>query len=446
VANFFYDPQNPEARYLWRWTCFNAPDLLLEVRTGDTVRWEISDATSRLASVLKASRMAQDDSLLAALSVGNPSGLAPIPSLRLTSPHGSIGAELGRLWSAIAQPRALGPSPARRALDSRRSRSTVEVARVLASTYGHKLDPVIYTQGVAISGRLRLARLDSRGPAPVQDVIRLVEPYTSGEKPMFGDQASGQHFAGIVWAEELLELTGDRRYADALVSAANRYQPSEEGKAPPPSDPDFRTEDMFFNAAILGRAFKLTGEGRYLEMLVRFLLDARVQQGDGLFWHCRSAPYYWGRGNGFAALGYAEALTYMPPGHPERDALLAMHIRHLNALRQVQNPSGMWLQVLNFPGSYQEMSVTCMVGYALARGLRLGWLDSSFRPSLELAWQGVSERIDDAGGLVDVCTGTGVQKSLRDYLDRPAVFGLDDRGGSLALWFAAEMEQFLRRA
>ena len=64
---------------------------------------------------------------------------------------------------------------------------------------------------------------------------------------------------------------------------------------------DFRTEDMFMNGAMLGRAFQLTGEARYLDLLTQFLLNARLQQDNGLFWHCRSAPYYWGRGNGFAA-------------------------------------------------------------------------------------------------------------------------------------------------
>ena len=46
--------------------------------------------------------------------------------------------------------------------------------------------------------------------------------------------------------------------------------------------------------------------------------------------------------------------------------------------------------------------------------------------------------------LVDVCTGTGVQQSTRDYLDRPAIFGPDERGGALSLWFVTEMETFLQ--
>ncbi|MDE0464037.1 MAG: glycoside hydrolase family 88 protein, partial [Caldilineaceae bacterium] len=85
------------------------------------------------------------------------------------------------------------------------------------------------------------------------------------------------------------------------------------------------------------------------------------------------------------------------------------------------------------------------VGYALARGLRRGWLDAGYTEMLTRAWHGVAARIDDHGGLVDVCTGTGVQQSTRDYLDRPAIFGPDERGGALSIWFVTEMESFLRQ-
>jgi len=34
--------------------------------------------------------------------------------------------------------------------------------------------------------------------------------------------------------------------------------------------------------------------------------------------------------------------------------------------------------------------------------------------------------------------GTGKQKTLRDYFDRPAINGRDDRGGAMGLLFATE--------
>ena len=197
-------------------------------------------------------------------------------------------------------------------------------------------------------------------------------------------------------------------------------------------------------SAVLGRGFSLTGDISHIDILADFLLDAGIQQDNGLFLHSRTGPFHWGRGNGFAALGLAETLTYMPADHPKRGRIEEMALRHMAALREHQEASGMVRQVVDFIGSYQELTATCMVGYSLARGLRLGWLDSSFRETAELAWRGVSERIDDRGNIIDACTGTGNGLTLRHYLDREALTGFDDRSGSMALWFAAEIERLRR--
>jgi hypothetical protein len=41
--------------------------------------------------------------------------------------------------------------------------------------------------------------------------------------------------------------------------------------------------------------------------------------------------------------------------------------------------------------------------------------------------------------LVHVCTGTGKQKTLRAYLERPAINGRDARGGAMGLLFTTEL-------
>ena len=445
----YYDA-NPEAHYLWRWITFQAPDLVLEVRTGEDTTWEGSalclELLEQFRSVLNASELPSDSSLMGALSAGEPNLLPPIFCLRLTCAAADLEAELAKLWTVLAQVPDHAKSPTRSALQARAARSPLEAARILAAVYGHELDPVIYTQGVAVSGRLRLARLDADYPDPSAGIAAMVAPYMSGAKEWFpAGGEGGANLAGLVWADELAATTGDDRYADLLVQTADRYRTTHDNGVPIPSNPNYQVEDMFFTAAVLGRAFKHTGDDAYLTILTRFLLDANVQQDDGLFWHDRRTPFYWGRGNGFAALSYAESLTYMPDDHPDREAVLAIHRRHLQTLRGYQHRSGMWRQVVNGPGSYPEMTVTCMVGYALARGLRRGWLDAGYTEMLTRAWQGVAARIDDHGGLVDVCTGTGVQQNTRDYLDRPAIFGPDERGGALSIWFVTEMESFLRQ-
>ena len=442
-GNFFFDANDPEKRYLWRWICFQAPDLVLEVQDGASVRWETNQAARPLAPGV-AARDLRDNSLLSALGTGHPDGLGSIPALRLIASEDQLPRELSRLFGMIRQVGVWTPSEARKALDARRARSKVEIARILAAAYGHSFDPVVYTQGVPISGRLRLAELDRRAGNPAPEIAGMLEEFTGQSFPIFGEGLGPATLASVVWGAELTQATGDRRYADLIVAAANRYESAERGQPPTPSDPEFRTEDMFMNGAILGRAYQLTGESRYLDLLTQFLLDAKIQRPHGLFWHSRSAEYYWGRGNGFAAMGLAESLSYLPDDHPSRPAVLDMYRRLMESLRRLQHPSGLWGQVLDFPGSYLEFTAACMMGYAIARGLRCAWLSSDFREVADLAWQGVAERIDDVGNVVDACASTGVQHNVRDYLDRPAVFGFDDRSGGMALWFAVEMERLER--
>ena len=439
-GNFFFDKSDPETRYLWRWICFQAPDLVLEVLSGDRVRWEANEGAMRLAPAVGAVGMRNDTSLLAALGRGTPDGLGPIPGLRLTASDERLGAELGRLWSFIPNFGSWQSSPARLTLDSRRARSRLSIAGVLDSVYGHRLDPVNYTQGVGISGRLRLAQLSPNKASIASEIATSPDVAGLAVGDPFGEQPSGANLAGVIWGTELAEATGDHRWADLLVHAADRYQPVDQGIAPPPAAPDFEAEDMFMSGAVLGRAFHTTGRRGYLDLLTRFLLDGGTQQENGLFWHSRSAPYFWGRGNGFAAMGLAETLSYLPQDHAAWEPVLNMYLTLMDALRRQQQPSGMFPQVLDLPGSYQEFTATCMFGYAAARGLRRGWLDISFLKLVRLAWQGVAERIDDEGEVVDACASTDAQPSVMGYLNRPAASGFDDRSGGMALWFAVELE------
>ena len=102
--------------------------------------------------------------------------------------------------------------------------------------------------------------------------------------------------------------------------------------------------------------------------------------------------------------------------------------------------TGCWHQVIDHPESYDEYSCTCMIGFAMQRGIRRGWLaKDEYQPCVDRAWRAIKERTSADGKLVNVCTGTGKQKTLQDYFDRPAINGRDDRGGAMGLMFAAEL-------
>ena len=477
---FFNHERSPEARYLWRYIGFMAPDLVVAVRAGARPSWEVADFRfaaesdhlsanrgrhfySDLFQRLEAKPLEYSDGILESLASddpkysgrqsryssyrdwdadppnGTPNELGTIRCLRLTAPAYAVESELTLLANILSDSDQPIPSPARSALAGRRVRSPLQIAASLVERYGDTLTPVIYTQGVSISGRLRYGALTDRFDEYASQVANLVAPYLSGERAWFGDSDAGANHAGLVWCDEMFDATNDYRYRDLLISIADLYRGNAPGEPPPPCDPDYRTEDFFFSGALMSRAYAITGDTDYLDIQTQFLLNAGIQNEDGFFRHCRSVPYYWGRGNGFAALGYAETLTYLPPNHPDRPALIANHTRHLQALRGAQRPSGMFTQLLDMPGTYQELTSVCMVGYAVARGLRLGWLDDSWRDFADSLWRAASERVGLDGHVVDGCTGTGAVNDRRFYIDRPAEFGQDDRTGNLALWFAVEM-------
>jgi rhamnogalacturonyl hydrolase YesR len=100
----------------------------------------------------------------------------------------------------------------------------------------------------------------------------------------------------------------------------------------------------------------------------------------------------------------------------------------------------LWREVIDFPGSYEELSATSMIATSMLRGIRNGWLDSrTYQIRVDKAWHAVLSRVSSDGILMDVCESTNKQRTLDDYLHRAAILDRDPRGGAMALMFATEM-------
>lgn len=93
----------------------------------------------------------------------------------------------------------------------------------------------------------------------------------------------------------------------------------------------------------------------------------------------------WSRANGWGMLGHVEALQSMqdyPAGYPNSTAnamVSTIFQQHAAAAKASQAPDGRWHQLLNdtSSGSFLETSTTAMFVAAIARGIRLGFLDKS---------------------------------------------------------------------
>ena len=320
--------------------------------------------------------------------------------------------------------------------------SPLDVARILAARYPEH-PSMSYIPALSWSGALRLSAL-AREPKWKERAGQQMQPFIAGEKPAIAEPYQLTSLAGHLALSDL----GEVEHLAAATKLANDAADFIVA-ATPEEIVKFRrawTDDMFMASSLLSRVSRRSD--RHFEGIVGRLLTSyaeKLQRPDGLFIHAVEGPHAWGRGNGFAALGIVEALTYFDDKWSDRPRVLDIYRRHMRALSSHQSDDGSWRQVVDEPTSYRELTVTAMTVAAMARGIRLGWLDKSYRANIDRGWRAVVARIGAAGTVRDVCSGTGAGPTKVYYLNRPVVNGADDRGGAMALLAALEMEELRRQ-
>ena len=327
-------------------------------------------------------------------------------------------------------------------LRDRLARSPRQVAEQLAAFYGKKLDQVAYIPALPLVAKLRLSEL-TKEPRYAKEVDAIVAPYLRGDKtptPKSGSEQAGH----LIFAELARRAEGKDRERWVQLCRIAADQIFKDGKALPIMPFHSEMSDAVFMAGpILAATGKLTGDRKYFDAAATHFASMRklCLRKDGLYRHSPLCEAAWGRGNGFPALGLALALSDWPEDHPAFKKVLAEFTKHLAALKPHQDAkTGCWHQVIDHPESYDEYSCTCMIGFAMQRGIRRGWLaKKDYQSCVDHAWRSIKERTSSDGKLVNVCTGTGKQKTLQDYFNRPAINGPDARGGAMGMMFATEM-------
>ena len=197
-------------------------------------------------------------------------------------------------------------------------------------------------------------------------------------------------------------------------------------------------DDIWMIASLQIQAYRTTGELVYLE---RAALETdsyiqKLQQPNGLFYHGENAPFYWGRGNGWVAAGFAELLSELPESNTHYAPILAGYRKMMNALLEYQSADGMWHQLIDNKNSYKETSSTAMFGYAMTIGSKKGILKGeAYRDAYLKAWNSLTDYINEEGKISNVCVGTPKSDDVIFYLNRPTVTG-DLHGQAPVLWFA----------
>jgi unsaturated rhamnogalacturonyl hydrolase len=123
------------------------------------------------------------------------------------------------------------------------------------------------------------------------------------------------------------------------------------------------------------------------------------------------SPEIWGRAMGWYMMALVDTLDYYPADDAGRKQLLAILDQEAAALVRVQDAqTGLWYQVLDkggAKGNYVESSASCMFVYALAKGVRRGYLPEHYAANAERGYKGILAKFIETGPGNDVSvTGT----------------------------------------
>jgi unsaturated rhamnogalacturonyl hydrolase len=163
---------------------------------------------------------------------------------------------------------------------------------------------------------------------------------------------------------------------------------------------------------------------------------------------------FWARGMGWYMTALVDTLGYYPPDDPGRAQLLAILRREAAAVARYQDAkTGLWYDVVNRPhekGNYFESSAACMFVYALAKGVRRGYLPASYLADAQRGYQGILSHFIQTGPSDDVSLAGTVKASglggnpYRDgsyaYYVGEKVVSNDPKGVGAFLMASVEME------
>jgi rhamnogalacturonyl hydrolase YesR len=331
-------------------------------------------------------------------------------------------------WPGAASPREIGKRVAENF-----------AARPFAFKINPKRDYVGYTEVCAWYGALTVAELTGDKDLEAR-LIGKFDPLLTTQSGRISREAHvDARVFGVVPLEIYLQ-TKDSRYLELGKELADRQweKTTRDGIT---TEARYWIDDTFMITAVQVQAYRATGDRRYLDRAVLTLLAyiGKPQQTNGLFFHAPDAPFYWSRGNGWAAAGMTELLRSLPQNHPGRARILAAYKKMMAALLPYQGDDGLWRQLLDHPEAWPESSGTGMFAFAMVTGVKKGWLDSmTYGPAARKAWLGLINHLDRDANVDNVCEGTGKGQSARYYLDRQRNTG-DLHGQAPLLWTAAAL-------
>ena len=149
------------------------------------------------------------------------------------------------------------------------------------------------------------------------------------------------------------------------------------------------------------------------------------------------SPNFWARADGWYAMALVDVLDDFPTNNPKRAELIAILNRLAVALQKYQDPgSGLWYEVMDKgseKGNYLEASASSMFVYALAKGVRKGYLPNSYLAVADKGYKGIIAKF--------VETGAGGQVNLNGTVSVGGLGGTPYRDGSYQYYLSEKVVQ-----
>ena len=243
-----------------------------------------------------------------------------------------------------------------------------------------------------------------------------------------------------IWPFEIYRQFGDKKYLNLAKTLADAEwdNPREDGLT---NLTRFWIDDMYMVGSLQVQAYKSTKDIIYLDraaLQLKVYCD-KLQKPNGLFYHRNDAPFFWGRGNGWAVAALTELLLVLPENHKNYANILKAFQNIMDALFDSQGEDGMWHQLLDDPESYPESSCTGMFLYGIASGVINGWLsEEKYANCIEKGWNALARQVNDKGETENVCVATNAKNNKRHYLTRPKSTG-NFHGQAAVIWAATAM-------
>jgi len=169
------------------------------------------------------------------------------------------------------------------------------------------------------------------------------------------------------------------------------------------------------------------------------------------------SPNFWARAMGWYATALVDVLDYFPENHPKRKELIGILNRLVVAVEKQQQKNGLWLDVMNVthPKNYVEASASCQFVYAIAKGVRKGYIPQTKIAIAKKGFEGIKkEFIKEENGQTNLygtvkVSGLGGNPyrdgSLDYYFSEPVITN-DPKGLGVFMAAAIEMEMLETQA